>query len=578
MMIGVFVLLVAAAAGAAADLDMVEMERSTFETHASKQGWSCVGDAEAERMHMLTVALKVRNVELLEKATVAASDPASALYGKWWSKAQVDAASAPSGESVSVVKAWLRASFGGGVVMDESFVGFIDVVVPIAAAERALAADFRLFAHARHNGTLPRAHAYSLPRHVAAHVDFVGNVVRFHSLRTPLKIDVTTSKTTTTTTTATTAASASSSKRATPSLAVTPNLLLERYDLYNYSPNRTVVRQSIAQFLGQMWSVVDLEEFEAIFAQSCIGKCEPYKTIGPNQWFTPGVESNLDVQYITSVSKGIPTLVLSNETTKLGQEPFLRFAMQLLALQGDDAIATVSVSYGDDEDSLSAAYMKRTSAEFVKAGLRGISILVAAGDSGASCKASGAAFSPAYPASDPWVTTVGGTDADSLYTGPEYVNSLSGGGFSNVFVRPSWQNAAVTNWLATGGSAIPPQTYFNVSGRAYPDVAAFSNMFIVVTDLIPAPVAGTSCASPTMAAVISSLSDWRVANGGAPLGFLNPWLYSAKAASIFNGIKSGSNYGCSATGGVGFTALPSGAWAPTTGMGSISFTRAQKAL
>lgn len=551
-------LVLLAAAAVAATTETVEMERSTFETHASKQGWSHVGDAEPERLHMLTVALKLRNRELLEKAALAASEPESPEYGKWWSKEAVDSASAPSGEAVRVVKAWLRAEFGAAVAMDEAFVGFIDVVVPIAAAERALSADFRLFAHARHNGTLPRAHAYRLPRAVAEHVDFVGNVVRFHSLRAPLKLDAT--------------------KRVTPSLVVTPNLILERYDLYAYQPNRTVVRQSIAQFLGQMWSIVDLEEFQAIFAQSCIRKCEPYKTIGPNTWFTPGVESNLDVQYITSVAKGIPTLVLSNETTKLGQEPFLRLAMQLLALQGDDEVQTVSVSYGDDEDSLSAVYMQRTSFEFMKAGLRGISILVAAGDSGASCKSSGNAFSPAYPASDPWVTTVGGTDADSAYTGPEYVNGLSGSGFSNLFLQPSWQSAAVANWKATGGSNIPPQQYWNASGRAYPDVAAFSNMFIVVTDLIPSPVAGTSCASPTMAAVISSLSDWRVANGGAPLGFLNPWLYSAKAASIFNGIKTGANYGCQSTGGVGFTALSSGKWSPTCGMGSISFTRAQKAL
>jgi tripeptidyl-peptidase-1 len=101
-------------------------------------------------------------------------------------------------------------------------------------------------------------------------------------------------------------------------------------------------------------------------------------------------------------------------------------------------------------------------------------------------------------------------------------------------------------------------------------------MFWVFTDLIPSPVAGTSCASPTMAAVIASLNDWRGRNGKPSLGFLNPLLYNPKSASAFNGIKTGSNYGCSATGGVGFTALPSGAWSPTCGLGSISFTRAQK--
>jgi tripeptidyl-peptidase-1 len=538
------------------------VERSTFATHASREGWQQLSDdADGERPHMLTVALTLRNVDLLEKALLDVSNPDSPRYGQWWSADEISRLSAPAPASVAAVKKWLKAAFGERVVMDDSFEGFIDVTVPIAAAERALNTDFLLFKHAAYNGTLPRAHAYSVPAEVRPHIAFVGNVVRFPSTKRPLKVDVDFD---------------AKKTRNLPSFGVTPNLILDRYDLYNYAPNKTVTKQGIAQFLGQMWSGADLDELYLTFAQSCLGKCEPFKTIGPNSWWTPGVESNLDVQYITSVARGIPTLVLSNETTKLGQEPFLRFAMQLNSLKGADAIQVVSVSYGDDESSLSDTYIQRTSVELLKAGLKGITVLVAAGDSGASCNAGGTAFAPAYPASDPWVTTVGGTDAGSLYTGPEFVNSLSGGGFSNVFSRPPYQNAAFSNWLSTGGSLIPPQQFWNATSRAYPDVAAFSNMFWVFTDLIPSPVAGTSCASPTMAAVIASLNDWRGQNGKPSLGFLNPLLYNPKSAPAFNGIKTGSNYGCSATGGVGFTALPSGAWSPTCGLGSISFTRAQK--
>ena len=38
-----------------------------------------------------------------------------------------------------------------------------------------------------------------------------------------------------------------------------------------------------------------------------------------------------------------------------------------------------TVSYGDDEDSLSNAYMTRINTEFMKAGVRGISLLFASG-------------------------------------------------------------------------------------------------------------------------------------------------------------------------------------------------------
>jgi tripeptidyl-peptidase-1 len=74
-------------------------------------------------------------------------------------------------------------------------------------------------------------------------------------------------------------------------------------------------------------------------------------------------------------------------------------------------------SYGDDEVSLSVDYTSRVNVEFQKKGLRGISILFASGDSGvggdygADCQA----FVPSFPASSPFVTTVGGTDLQGWF-------------------------------------------------------------------------------------------------------------------------------------------------------------------
>ena len=48
-----------------------------------------------------------------------------------------------------------------------------------------------------------------------------------------------------------------------------------------------------------------------------------------------------------------------------------------------------------------AAYDRGTQA-------RGITLLVAAGDSGAGCSATG--YVPTFPATSPWSTAVGGTD------------------------------------------------------------------------------------------------------------------------------------------------------------------------
>lgn len=555
---------------AAAAVPMTLVEKSTFASHAEPAGWRDVGDASESQLHSLTVALKLRNVDLLERALAQTSDPESPLYGQHWSKERVDATCAPAAESLRVVREWLRAAFGASVHLDESFHGYIDVVVPIAAAERALDADFRLFAHKKAPGTLARTHRYSLPAHVVPHVDFVAGTVRFPSTRAKFITDTPRLRE---------IKAAVPRDPNWPSLGIVPDTILSRYDLYNYKPAK-LTKQSIAQFLGQAWSPIDLEEYYTLFAQSCIGHCEPYETIGPNAWYDPGVESNLDVQTITAVSKGLPTLVFSNETMRNGQEPFFRFMLQLLNLSTTAQPDVVSISYGDDEDSLSLAFMTRVTTEFMKAGLRGITMLCAAGDSGASCQDNGNEFEPAFPASSPYITTVGGTDAEDFETGEEVLNSIGGSGFSNVFAQPAWQKSAVANWLAQAGSAAPAPHYYNVTGRAYPDVAAFSNAFWIVTDLVPSPVSGTSCASPTMAAVIASLNDYRASNKLPSLGFLNPALYAAGAKNpqIFNGIKTGANLGCDSNNGIGFSTLPSGTWSPASGWGSVKFRAAQSVL
>lgn len=47
----------------------------------------------------------------------------------------------------------------------------------------------------------------------------------------------------------------------------------------------------------------------------------------------------------------------------------------------------------------------------------------------------------------------------------------TGGGFSKVFERPSYQAAAVQQYLARHAASLPPISLFNVSTRAYPDVS-----------------------------------------------------------------------------------------------------------
>lgn len=115
------------------------------------------------------------------------------------------------------------------------------------------------------------------------------------------------------------------------------------------------------------------------------------------------------------------------------------------------------------------------------------------------------------PTSSPFITSVGGSTGS-----PESVWSDGGGGFSNTYGTPSYQADAVKAYLNSG---VAPQTsFFNASGRAYPDVAAFATGFEIVMHQTTIGVDGTSCATPTFAGVVSALNDVRMAAGKPTLG------------------------------------------------------------
>lgn len=56
----------------------------------------------------------------------------------------------------------------------------------------------------------------------------------------------------------------------------------------------------------------------------------------------------------------------------------------------------------------------------------------------------------------------------------------------------AFQEEAVAQFLSSSPH-LPPSSYFNASGRAYPDVAALSDGYWVVSNHVPIPwVSGTS--------------------------------------------------------------------------------------
>jgi len=166
------------------------------------------------------------------------------------------------------------------------------------------------------------------------------------------------------------------------------------------------------------------------------------------------------------------------------------------------------------------------------------------------------------------VTSVGATTQI-----PEVAVDFSGGGFSNYFLRPTYQVAAVTEYLVRLGTN--DSGLYSLIGRGYPDVSAFGVDFQIVYDQYVFGVSGTSCSAPTWASVVALLNDQLLSAGKSALGFLNPFLYTVGASALTD-IVSGNNDACGEDANLGFSATVG--WDPVTGLGTPKFPSLQAAV
>lgn len=280
-----------------------------------------------------------------------------------------------------------------------------------------------------------------------------------------------------------------------------------------------------------------------ILRRSSDGMVRPLKPMGG--------EGDLDIQMVGAVaSKGwtIPVYEGLSSDTDPGQ--FLPASSAF----GDAVTPTVLTnSYGNCEPDLrgpvGAPVRRIADAIYVRLGLIGTTVFVAAGDFGSSvCKLSGqgGGVTVSYPASSPWVTAVGGTQ----------IALTKGNARKSERVWNSWRNSEpnspstpVAPVAGTGGySAIYPKPGWQkaLAGRnrrLVPDItapAAFGPAWPVFTEGNIFPMAGTSASTPFTAAGLSLINARRIARGKRPLGFLNPLIYQLPSNTLFD-VTQGTN-------------------------------------
>ena len=535
------------------------LERDQSLTYWKNEGWKLLERVNQDEVLELTFAIKQKNVKQLEEILLLVSDPDSLSYGKYLTVDEITELVSPSEESVSVLRKWLKKN----MVTDCSLMANNDFLVcrmSCKQAEKLLTGTvFHYFQHIKyHKKVVKSLSRYYVPSYIAKHLDFIGGIHRFPSVnhfKTKVEEQFGNAR--------------ENSQKPGVHVGITPTILRQRYNLtaddVGSHPNNS---QAVAQFLEQHFSNSDLSRFMSLFVGSdFVHQNQINKIIGPNSGKS-GIEASLDTQYIMGTGANITTWFWSTAGRHDNQEPFLQWLMDIASTK--EVPYVHSVSYGDVESSLSAAYMQRVNVEFMKTGARGITILFASGDDGADCKNN--TFAPDFPVSSPYVTAVGGTGFSNPFTvGPEFSYEISGGGFSNIFKQPSYQSARVSEYLSSG--KVPPAQYFNKTGRAYPDISAICRHFWVVNNGIPVPgVAGTSASTPTVAGIISMLNENRLQNDKPVMGFLNPFLY--KNSQAMYDVTSGCNEGCLA-GDKGFCAGEG--YDPVSGNGTPNFPELLKA-
>ncbi|KAF9170292.1 hypothetical protein BGX20_009158 [Mortierella sp. AD010] len=517
----------------------------------------------------LRIGLKLQNVEKFHQRVIDISTPGNSIYGLHMTQDQIDAMLKPTDESATLVLEWLK-SFGIAGVHDNQWV---TADVTVSQAQDLLKTQYNVYRNTVDSKTIIRTQSYSLPNILHDSVDLIQPTTMFGMrplASTILKGDIT---------------QLGSFGAASPDIkncneTASISCIQKLYRTSTYISNKST-EIGVAGFLGEFANSADYQTFCKKYQHKCVGSS--YATVqingGGNNQSNPGLEANLDVQFVSGLASANPVTFYSvggsppfkpDESTPTNtNEPYTDFLSYLL--KQPTIPQTISISYGDVEQTVPKDYAERTCNMLAQLGARGVSVIVSSGDGGVQESPENYGgkkkrFNPIFPASCPFVTSVGAT----RYISPEQAAYFSGGGFSNYFRRPEYQERAVSQFL--DGLGRKYNGLYNRKGRGFPDVSAQGVNCLIIQGGESELVWGTSCSAPIFAAIVSLINNDRLAHNKTPMGFLNPWLYSANGASALTDITKGSNPG---TGPRGFHAGVG--WDPVTGLGTPDLIKMQAA-
>lgn len=335
----------------------------------------------------------------------------------------------------------------------------------------------------------------------------------------------------------------------------------------------------------------------ATFSTLAIGnhqvKAPPAGSASPGQEASNAwsLEVALDIEYAHTTAPGANILLVTTPTAEtLGVQGFPNFMNAEQYVVDHHLADVVTQSFGAAEGSFASTQsLLNLRHAFISGTAQGVTFLASSGDNGSTGAAktpvaSGGTLLPTpevgWPASDPLVTAVGGTNlCTDVFTGtsvdsihaPTYCQDNpgvretawngSGGGFSHVFSRPAYQDT-----LPAGSATIPG------TARGVPDISMDASCYTWVVVLDTAPgfggyygVCGTSASSPMFAGIVA-IAD-QVA--GHDLGAINGALYQIASTPSYGADMFDVTVGDNVQAGTGIAGYTAGAgWDAVTGLGT----------
>ena len=293
------------------------------------------------------------------------------------------------------------------------------------------------------------------------------------------------------------------------------------------------------------------------------------------------IEVALDVETSHAIAPDANILLVhTNNAETLGVQGFPNMMKAEDYVVKNHMADVISQSFGSAEEAFgSSKSLLNLRYAFQDAQANGVTVLASTGDDGTSnfrktpVSQGGSVIKKqtvGWPASDPLVTAVGGTylctdpnattnDPRTPYSKPgiaakcasdsvfnpggkfsEVAWTFSGGGFSSIFAKPSWQNALPANSSFTGSTRGIPDVAFEASsatgGLIYLSLPPDGNGSNVGNTGWYS-IGGTSLSCPQWAGIVAIADQLNKSlHNGATLGFINPALYKlgANATSYAN--------------------------------------------